>query len=44
VIEWKLEGKRPRNRPRKRWLDIVEEDLKAVGVQEWKEIIQDQEK
>jgi len=38
------ERKRPRGRPRKRWLDIVEEDLKTVGVKEWKEIIQDREK
>jgi len=44
VIEWQPEGKRPRGRPRKRWLDIIEEDLKTVGVKEWKEIIQDREK
>ncbi|KAL4091440.1 hypothetical protein QTP88_026132 [Uroleucon formosanum] len=44
VIEWQPEGKRPRGRPRKRWLDIIEEDLKTVGVEEWKEIIQDREK
>jgi len=31
-------------RPRKRWLDIIEEDLKTVGVKEWKEITQDREK
>lgn len=44
VIEWKLEEKRPRGRPRKRWLDVVEDDLKTVGVKEWKENIQDREK
>jgi ribosomal 50S subunit-associated protein YjgA (DUF615 family) len=44
VIEWQPEGKRPRGRLRKRWLDIIEEDLKTVGVKEWKEIIQDREK
>jgi len=27
VLEWKPTGKRPRGLPRKRWLDVVEEDL-----------------
>jgi len=43
VMEWKPEGKRPRGRPRKRWLDVVEVDFKALGVQEWKKILQDRE-
>lgn len=42
VIEWKQEGKRSRDRPRKGWLDVIEEDLKALGVQEWEQFNQDQ--
>jgi len=33
------ESKRPRRRPRKRWLDVVEEDLERLGVQEWREVV-----
>jgi len=32
ILEWKPTGKRPRGRPRKRWLDGVEEDLHRMGV------------
>lgn len=41
VMEWKPKGKRPRGRPRKMRFDVVEEDLKALTVQEWKEVFQD---
>lgn len=44
VMEWKPEGKRPRGRPRKRWLDVGAEDLKTPTVQEWKKIVQDRER
>lgn len=44
VMECKPERKRPRGRPRKRWLDLVEEDLKDLGVQEWREFVQDRER
>lgn len=26
------------------WLDVVEEDLKALGVQKWSEFVQDRER
>jgi hypothetical protein len=44
ILNWKPMGKRPRGRPRKRWLDVVEKDLERLEVQEWKEIVRDHEK
>ena len=32
VFELKLEGRRKRGRPVKRWIDVVEEDMKKRGV------------
>jgi len=39
-LEWKSQGKRPRGRPRKRLIDVVEEDLKTLGVEDWREVVQ----
>ncbi|VVC43236.1 Hypothetical protein CINCED_3A011484 [Cinara cedri] len=41
ALVWTPEWKRPRGRPRKRWIDVVEEDLKTLGVENWREIVQD---
>lgn len=30
VLEWRPQGKTPRRRLRKRWVDVVEEDLKTL--------------
>jgi len=30
ILNWKPMGKRPRGRPRKRWTDVVEEDLERL--------------
>jgi len=46
VLSWKPTGKRPRGRPRKRWLDVVEEDIKRIKKisNDWRKIIHDREK
>lgn len=44
VLNWKLEGKKPWGRPRKRWMDIVEKDLENLGVQDWREFVQERDK
>jgi len=44
TLEWKPIGKRLRGRPRKRWMDVVEEDLKILGVENWRETVQDRDR
>ncbi|KAL4142816.1 hypothetical protein QTP88_005213 [Uroleucon formosanum] len=44
ALNWKSEGRRPRGRPRKRWMDVVEKDLEDLGAHNWREIVQDRDK
>jgi len=32
ILEWKPMGKKIRGRPRKRWIEDVEEDTQAMGI------------
>jgi heme oxygenase len=37
VTEWEPHSSRPVGKPRLRWLDQVEEDLKKMKVRNWRE-------
>ncbi|XP_060518457.1 uncharacterized protein LOC132697179 [Cylas formicarius] len=37
-------GKRPLGRPRLRWRDNIEEDVKILGVRNWKEVVLDRDR
>lgn len=43
ALEWRPQGKIHRGRPRKRWIDMVEENLKTLGVEDWREAVQDRD-
>jgi hypothetical protein len=36
ILNAKTEGGRRRVRPRKRWLDDVEYDIKSLGIRNWR--------
>jgi len=36
IFEGKLDGRRSRGRPRLRWIDDVEDDLRKLGVKRWR--------
>jgi len=39
---WRPDGKRPRGRPRRRWIDRVGEDLKLLGIRDGEQLAKDQ--
>jgi len=44
IFTQELEGTRRWERPRKRWKEEVERDLKVLGVRRWRELVGDREK
>jgi len=38
ILEWKPMGRRIRGRPRKRWIEDVEEDIQTIGIRGWRKL------
>ena len=38
ILEWKPMSRRIRGRPRKRWLEDVEEDIQTMGIRRWRKL------
>ena len=38
ILEWKPVGRRIRGRPRKRWIEDVEEDIQTMGIRGWRKL------
>ena len=38
ILEWKSMGRRVRGRPRKRWIEDVEEDIQMIGISGWRKL------
>jgi hypothetical protein len=38
VLEWKPTGRRIRGRPRKRWIEDIEEDIQLMGIKGWRKL------
>jgi hypothetical protein len=43
IMTIKIEGTRKRGRPRKRWIDEVEDDLKIMGIRNWLAMAKDRQ-
>jgi hypothetical protein len=38
VLEWKPTGRRIRGRPRKRWIEYIEEYIQLIGIKGWRKL------
>ena len=38
VLKWKSTGRKNRGRPRKRWIEDIEEDIQIMGIRGWRKL------
>jgi hypothetical protein len=41
IMNWRPIEERPRSRPRIRWEDQIHEDIRRIGIEDWRSKIQD---
>ena len=44
VLEWKPTGRRNRGRPRKRWIEDIDEDIQIMGIRGWRKLCKERAK
>jgi hypothetical protein len=43
ILAWKPIGRRIRGRPRKRWIEDIEDDIQIMGIREWSKLCKERE-
>jgi hypothetical protein len=43
ILEWKTIGRRIRRRPRKRWVEDIEDDIQTMGIRGWRKWCKERE-
>jgi len=41
VLQWKPTGRRNRGRPRKRWIEDIEEYIQIMGIRGWRKLCEE---
>jgi hypothetical protein len=44
ILEWKPIGRRLRRRPRKRWIEDIEDDIQIMVIRGWRKLCKEREK
>jgi hypothetical protein len=43
ILEWKPIGRRIRGRPRKRWIEDIEDYIQIMGIRGWRKLCKERE-
>jgi hypothetical protein len=43
ILEWTQIGRRIRKRPRKRWIEDLEDDIQIMGIRGWRKLCKERE-
>jgi hypothetical protein len=41
ILEWKPIGRIIRGRPRKRWIEDIEDDIQIMGIRKWRKLCEE---